>query len=154
MSSAIASIYSALASQSVTVDTKTPTVYSLAAIPKHVDTAILPCRLLLPMGNNPTGGDGFGFIAVGTSAKVNWQIVDLMLWEVEAQGLGIEDFAPDLVAYCGAYLDKMRTFKAPTSQSHLVSVNCAPGMYQYPSQLGKSYFGVLCTLTVEEALVG
>lgn len=154
MSSAIASIYSALAAKTVTVGTVTPTIYSLASIPHNAATAILPCRMLLPMGNNPTGGDGFRFIAMGSSAKVEWQVIDLLLWEASSQGRGIEDVAPDLLAYCGAYVDMLRTFTAPTAQSHLVSANCVPGMYQYPAGAGNSYFGVLCTLVVEEALVG
>ena len=152
--SQISAIYTALATQGVSVGSVTPTVYSLASLPAKVETAITPCRLLLPMGNNPTGGEGFGFVAIGTPARVNWRVVDLLLWEASEQGMGLGAAAPDLITYCGAYLDKMRSFKGPTSQSHLVSVNCVPGMYEYPSGSGNWYRGVLCTLEIEEFIVG
>lgn len=153
--SEINDIYDAL--EAITVTTtggKSPTVYNLDELPKSIDTARLPCRLLLPVGNNPGEGRDASFIAIGSAMTINWQITDLMLWQATGQGIGLPEFAPELVDYCGKYLDAMRTFKCPSSNSALESVNMTPGIYEWPMASGKYYSGVLCQLNIKEVASG
>ena len=153
--SEILSIYTALGAKIVTTTSGvTPTVYNLAQLPKSAETARLPARLLLPVGNNPGEGRDAAFIAIGTSMVVTWQIADLMLWEASEHGLGLPGFAQELVDYAGEYLDVMRTFKCPSTNSTLEMVTATPGVYEWPSMSGKSYSGVLCQLEILEHLHG
>jgi hypothetical protein len=150
----IRNIYNALEAVNVTDGSDTIVCYDLDELPKAIDTAILPCRLLLPVGNNPGEGREGVFIAVGTTMTINWQISDLMLWEASEQGRGLSEFAPELVSYCGRYLDAMRTFRQPYGSSALESVEMIPGMYEWPIGSGRYYSGVLCQLIIREALSG
>lgn len=152
--SAILDIYTALAAKTVTIGGVTPTVYSLASLPASAETAITPCRLLLPVGDSANEGREFGFIAIGTTVTVDWQIKDLLLWQSTGQGTGLSGFASDLVEYAGLYADMLRTFKAPSTQSNLQSANILPGVFEYPASSGRFYTGVLCTLTVHEVING
>jgi hypothetical protein len=149
--SAIADIYAALAAKSVTAASKTPTVYSLSTLKKSAETADLPMRLLLPFNGRGPARDG-QFISLGTLVGVTWRITDLCLWEPEAQTLGIAEVSPELIAYCGAYVDMLRTFRAPTAQSHLAGFTLAPDLYEWPKGSGRWYYGVECVLEIEEVL--
>lgn len=149
-------IYDAIEAKTVTTTSgKTPTVYNLDALPKSISTAILPCRLLLPIGNESGDGREGKFVAIGTSMTVDWQINDLMLWQSSQQGLGLEEFAPEIMDYCAKYMDMVRTLKAPTTtDTSLELVSVTPGMYEWPIGSGKWFSGVLCQLTIKEHLHG
>lgn len=153
--SVITNIYAALDAKSVsTTSGKTPTVYDLGELPESITTAQLPCRLLLPVGTVPGEGREGEFIAIGTGMTIVWQITDLMLWQASEQGLGLREFAPELVDYCGKYLDAMRTFKCPYQNSALERVSMIPGEYEWPRGSGRFYAGVLCQLTIREVVSG
>jgi hypothetical protein len=149
--SSITSIYAALAAVTVTTTSgKTPTVYDLDELPESISTAILPARLLIPVGSNPGEGRMAEFYAIGTQMTVNWQVNDLMLWQASEQGRGLQEFAPELVDYCGKYLDAMRAFRCPVSDTALTSLDMIPGIYEWPVSSGSFYSGVLCQLTIQE----
>jgi hypothetical protein len=149
--SSITSIYAALAAVTVTTTSgKTPTVYDLDELPESISTAILPARLLIPVGSNPGEGRMAEFYAIGTQMTVNWQVSDLMLWQASEQGRGLQEFAPELVDYCGKYLDAMRAFRCPVSDTALTSLDMIPGIYEWPVSSGNFYSGVLCQLTIQE----
>ena len=154
--SEITSIYTAL--EAVTVTTTggdTPTVYGLDDLKQSMESADMPCRLLLPVGDDTRGeGRDAQFVSIGTTMTVDWIVSDLMLWKATEQGLGLREFAPELVDYCGKYLDAMRSFKCPSSNSSLSGVSMIPGIYEWPSMSNKYYSGVLCQLTIHEVLNG
>lgn len=153
--SIISNIYDALAAKEVaTTSGKTPTVYNLDELPESITTAHLPCRLLLPIGGNPNEALDGQFIAIGTTVTVNWQVSDLMLWQASEQGLGLREFAPELVDYCGKYVDMMRTFKCPYTNSALEAFSVTPGEYEWPRGSGRFYAGVLAQLNIKEVLSG
>ena len=153
--SVILNVYDALAAKTVTTTSgATPTVYDLHQLPESVDTAILPARLLLPLGNQPGEGREANFMAIGTTMTVVWQINDLMLWEASERNIGLRGFAEELVDYCGKYLDMVRTFKCPYANTSLESVSVTPGEYEWPSGSGRFFPGVLCQLSVREVLSG
>jgi hypothetical protein len=154
--SVILSVYAALAAKTITTTSGvTPTAYDLDELPESVDTAILPCRLLLPLGTQPGDGREGEFIAIGTTMTVVWQLNDLMLWKASEQGLGLKDVADELVDYCGKYMDAMRTFKCPYgTTTSLESVSVTPGMYEWPVGGGRYFPGVLAQLSIREVLSG
>jgi hypothetical protein len=73
-----------------------------------------------------------------------------MLWQASEQGRGLQEFAPELVDYCGKYLDAMRAFRCPVSDTALTSLDMIPGIYEWPVSSGNFYSGVLCQLTIQE----
>lgn len=154
--SVITQVYNALSEVAVTTTGGvTPTVFDLDELPQSVSTAQLPCRLLLPVGNEPGEGREGTFIAVGTSMVIIWTINDLMLWQPINQGTGLKEFAPELVDYAGKYIDAMRTFgKCPYANTTLESVSISPGVYEWPASSGNNYAGVKCQLQIREVLSG
>ena len=155
MASQITNIYNALDAVTITVGSVTPTSYDLDELPESIHTAQLPCRLLLPVGNDNAGEGRDGeFIAIGTGITINWTIKDLLLWQVSEQGRGLSEFAPKLVEYCGKYADAMRSFKCPYANSALESFSMMPGMYEYPAGSGNWYAGVMCYLQIKEVISG
>jgi len=153
--SIITNIYAALAAKTITTTSGvTPTVYDLDELPENITTAHLPCRLLLPVGGYPAEGRDAEFIAIGTGVTINWQITDLMLWQASEQGIGLREFAPELVDYCGKYLDSMRTFKCPYTNSALESFSVMPGEFEWPRGSGRYYAGVICQLNIKEVASG
>lgn len=154
--SQITAVYAAIAGMTVTTTGgKTPTVYNLSSLMNSVETAHLPCRLMLPIGNNPGDGREGQYIAIGTTMTVDWQINDLMLWQTSQQGLGLQEFAPQLIDYCGKYMDAIRSVgKAPASNCTLTSISLTPGEYNWPAGSDKWFSGVLCQLTIHEVLNG
>lgn len=151
----ISDIYAALQALSVTMSDGTiPRAYGLAELPESINTAQLPCRLLLPVGNEPGEGREGSFIAIGTGMTIVWQVSDLMLWQASEQGLGLREFAPKIVEYAGKYLDAMRGFKCPYQDSSLDGVTIVPGEYEWPRGSGHFFSGVSCQLQIKEVVSG
>ena len=154
--SVITQVYDALSDVVVTTTGGvTPRTYDLHELPQSVSTAQLPCRLLLPVGNEPGEGREGTFIAIGTGMTIIWTINDLMLWQPINQGSGLKEFASELVDYAGKYIDAMRTFgKCPYADTTVESVSISPGIYEWPASGGTNYAGVMCQLQIREALSG
>lgn len=154
--SGIVQVYDSLSKVVVTTTSGiTPHAYDLDELLDSINTAQLPCRLLLPVGNEPGEGREGSHIAIGTAMTIVWQIKDLMLWQATEQGLGLKQFAPELVDYAGKYLDAMRAWgKCPYANTTLERVNIVPGEYEWPRMSGRFYAGVLCQLSVREVVSG
>ena len=153
--SALNAIYAALEDKTVTTTSgKTPVIYGLAELPESIATAHLPCRLLLPVGGTPGEGRDMNFIAIGTGVTIIWQLTDLMLWQASEQGIGLREFAPEIVDYAGKYLDMLRTFRCPYANTALESASMTPGEYEWPRGSGRFYAGVLCQLNIKEVASG
>ena len=154
--SAITNIYESLADLEISLtDGTTPYVYGLDELPESITTAILPCRLLLPVSSEPGDGRDGTHIAIGTAMSIIWQITDFMIWQPSEQGLGMREFAPKLIDYCGKYLDAMRAWgKCPSQNSTLEGVGITPGEYEWPRGSGKLYSGVICRLQIREVVSG
>lgn len=130
----------------------TPKVYNLGDLPDSMDTARLPCRLLLPLGNTPGEGRDGSFLGIGSSATIQWTVNDLMLWKASAQGVGLREVAEDLVDYAGKYAEAMKDFKCPAADMVLDSWVSTPGEFEWPRGSGRFYAGVACQLVITEAL--
>jgi hypothetical protein len=130
-------------------------VYNLDELPANPAASDLPCRLLLPFGAGDNEQNMIEFMSSERNAWVETRLVDMMLFRHVAQGEGIETAAPETVAYARLYV---RTFIAnryldDTNQIYITGGTAKPGIVEYPSQSGIFYHGVLCTLTVREAVI-
>ena len=104
--SQIRTIYSNLAAQSVTFTREngasvTVTARDLHQLPVSVNAADAPLRLVLPYSTDTEGRDG-AFASLDTIGRMDWYIVDLLLWKPGTLASGIAESAADLVRYQGA----------------------------------------------------
>lgn len=150
MSSQIEGIYNALVAMSITVDTKTPSVYGLTGLPNQVASADLPCRLILALGANAVAGSSTDFYTLGGHQNVVWTMSDLLLWLPAAQGQGVKQVAGALVRYAGKYVDAVKGKWFMVSGADVEDCKVEPGMYEYPVGSGNFYYGCLSRLTIRE----
>lgn len=120
-------------------------------------TASLPVRSLLPTESWGSEGSSLERISVGVvspGALMTWNVTDLMLHEAVGQDRGIMTVLPDLVLYCGAYVDMILTSAtgALASGMTMSGLSVAAGIYEYPLGSGNSFFGVECTSSWTELL--
>lgn len=161
----ILDIYDAFAAKDVTVagsvayQTITTNVKNLTELPEVADTAMLPLRLLLPLGTETEQDHSESFVSFGNNAltEMTWKITDLCLWRRVTDGIGLASVAPDLVKYTAAYMNMLRGFRYPTSQpdyndSIVVGARASRGAFEYPTGSGMWYHGVECVVTILELL--
>jgi hypothetical protein len=160
MSSSLVEVYALLAAMSVSYTdrsgaTATPHVFNLDTFPSNIQTAILPCRILFPIG---WGGQGMTLgIGPGTEADSTYTITDFFLLESGARGEGLFVQAPVLMRYVKAYADAISlkwqyASLNSVSQPLTVSVNIVPAEYNIPQGSDNWYYGVKCDLTISELL--
>lgn len=146
----LASIVTAIAGVSVTVSSTTPLTYepnhATRKIQAHYDTALLPCRLVLPFGAEFTAS-GRALTIGGTPKQIQWQPVDLLLWESVGQGRGVIDVMPVLAAYMDAYSTAIRASIAIATGAIVENWTMTPDVYTYGDA---QYWGVEVRLTVRE----
>lgn len=150
---AIVGIYAALAALDVKIGGTTVPVRNYDEQKKSVVSADTPIRLLLPLAPESEAREG-RFIAMGNLTRVTWQITDRMLFKPISQGKGINTAADDLVEYVNNYIEAIRSNRALTAQSHIVSYNFVATEIVYPDIQGTEFFGVDAILEIEEIVSG
>lgn len=161
--SQILAIYAALATRTVQVansiayGTKTPAIKNLHELPPTVESEQCPIRLLLPFGVIGTKAEGreHRFIAIGSTTKVGWQVVDLLLWRPVVEGLGLESVSADMVTYSAQYIKMFRENRTlGLGQVEMVGANFEMDAFEYPPDSGAWFWCVLVTLQINETLSG
>jgi hypothetical protein len=156
--SVLLSIYDDLEAMAITYLNKdsvstTANCLNLDEIPSSVETAMLPCRILLPVGQGASGSPNVAIVH-GAGVKATWNITDLFLLEAAARDAGLYIQAPVLMRYVVAYSEAMGVawqFKHGWNVESLsITASVIPGMYEYPSQSGTWFYGVKCDLQIEE----
>ena len=131
----------------------TANCFNLDEIPSSVQTAQLPCRILLPVGQGQGGAPNAQVLA-GAGIRATWQVTDLFLLEAAARDAGLYVQAPVLMRYVVAYTEAFgKEFQFAhgfSTESKSLSVSAIPGMYEYPAGSGSWFYGVKCDLTIEE----
>lgn len=140
-SSAVLSIYSALAGLTITGVKATRDLPDVKLVFAPKD---LPLRLLLPS----THGD-LSYIAIGTLNKVDWAIRDLCLWAPLTSGKGIEQFSEDMLQYVADYIAALKGLRNPTAQSVITQVGFQMGPVPWADT---DYWAVDTNLIVEEVM--
>jgi hypothetical protein len=149
--SAITSIYSAIAALTPTVSSDhMPKVQAFGLVDEILNSDELPMRKLQAFSNESEGE--MAFVALGHTIGVTWTIVDRFFYRIATQGTGWREFADELTKYCKSYIDILRTNRAPTSQSHVVSARFVPGVYTFPEGSNQKVAGVDAILTIDEVV--
>lgn len=152
--SSVTTIYANLAEKSVLYDGAAPRVFGLDDAPNAVESADVPCRILLA---GRTTESSFGFVAIGSMAAVEWTVLDLFLIAPSGQTRGLIDVSAPMLDYCGRYAEMLRSFRDAGITGGMCTLEAAridPGVYRYPADVGADYYGVLITLTIREVLSG
>jgi hypothetical protein len=156
--SILLTIYDDLEAMSVTYVDKSaasinPNCFNLDEIPSSVQTAQLPCRILLPIGQGQ-GGTPTAQILRGAGVQAQWTITDLFLCETAQRDAGIYILAPVLMRYVVAYAEALgkqfQFLHGWNVESLTISSSIVPGMYEYPAGSGTWFYGVKCDVTIEE----
>lgn len=130
-----------------------PTVYDLDEIPASVQTAQLPCRILLPIGQGQGGSPNVEILR-GAGVKAQWSVTDLFLLEAAARDAGLYVQAPVLMRYVVAFTEalgvKFQFVHGANTNSLTLSASVIPGMYEYPAGSGAWFYGVKADITIEE----
>lgn len=123
--------------------------YDFAATP-NTPTAKTPCRVLLPLGRDGSGGRSSTFIALNTLTETTWQLTDLFLWRPVAQGLSLANVGGDLLKYATAYREIVRGLRVPAKNFVVEQLDFEANVWTWPMNGNTDYFGVACTLTIKE----
>jgi hypothetical protein len=149
--SAITSIYSALAGLAPTYDSDvTVRVQSIGKVNEFAHTDDLPMRKLQAFQNE--SGSEMAFLALGTTVTVTWTVVDRFLMRHANQGAGWEEFADELTLYCASYINILKSNRALTCGSHVENVSFRPGIFTFPEGSAKRIAGVDVILTISEVI--
>lgn len=156
--SILLTIYDQLESMAVTYVNKdsvgtTPNVFDLNEIPASIETAHLPCRILLPVGQGQSGSPNVEILR-SPNVRANWNITDLFLLEAAARDAGLWVQAPVLMKYVVAYAEalalKFQFMSGSSVETFTISASIIPGMYEYPAGSQAWFYGVKCDLQIQE----
>lgn len=143
-------IYPAIGNMSVSLNSAVVDVFNLDALPNSIQTAHLPCRLLLPTNQMLTGRNAKP-ATFSTSGlwSVTWNVVDLVLLEAAGQTRGLLDVAGDIIEYQAAYLTALSAL-AIGGGITVEGAQLDPGVFAYPAGTASMFFGVQVTVNVKE----
>lgn len=148
MASLLTTIYATIAAQDITVNGQAVGCLDLAELRTSLESAVLPTRQLNPF--NARGGGGlqsFWTLQQGV-VTMDWLITDMLAWRAHAAGMGLEDIAPDLIAYTVEYVGLIKTLRGP--KWNVIGCQMQVLAYEYPLSSGRWWDGVICQLTVRE----
>jgi hypothetical protein len=150
MTSAIDSIYSAIAAWTPTFDSDLNVqVRGPSALSEVFNPLDCPTRMLSPLaaGSRATTAH----IALGKTVGMTWFIVDTLYMKPAAEGDTLKENGQAINTYIASYADTVRTHRAPTTQSAIKNVGFQAGVEQWPGGGdGVNYIIVKATLEVFE----
>lgn len=148
MASLLTTIYSTLAAQSITVNGTTVGCLDLSALRTSLQSAVLPTRMLNPF-NARGGGSLQSFWTLNDGVRtVDWLITDMLAWRAHAAGVGLEDIAPDLIAYTVQYAELLKALRTRTWNVTQCQIQVLA--YEWPLASNNWWDGVICQLTIRE----
>lgn len=150
MASNLSGIYTALAAWSFTVNSQTATALYGSTLKGSLGSADLPARLLLPVNGGLEGTNVQGITLSGGHGTATWQIDDLLLVQPVTQGRGIEQVAGALVTYMQQYASQIVSGRRLTSLATVINATPSSGVYEWPADSGKLYYGARMVLEVQE----
>lgn len=155
--SLLRTLYTNLAAVTFTYGGQAVQAFDLDELPQAVDSARLPCRLLLPFGALPNQGNSatpetFG---LASASDATWLLNDLLLGATYASGAGIASHAPNLVDYVTAYVEALihaQRYLGTNGAAEVRRVQPRIDVFNWPLDTDQKYFGVLSIVTVAELL--
>jgi hypothetical protein len=144
-------IYDAWAAVVITAASKTPTAYNCDELPSSIQTAHLPCRLLLPFDEEADGVE-FPALSLAGGLSAVWTLTELTLWEAVGQTTGIAQMGGELVQYAEAYANAIRDNRRLVRASPNATIEGARlerGVYSWGGGTAQ-FYGLKATLTIRE----
>jgi len=144
MSSQIEGIYTAIASFAPYYDTDVAVACRKPQELKDQKLDKGPVRMLFLPEDAPGA-----FVAMGTSLKNTWVIIDRLFYK-PTRLVHREDDNALMRDYIASYLDHIRSNRAPTAQSHIAEWSFSVRTDMTYGSNDTQWFGVDVTLTIEE----
>lgn len=146
--------YKAIEGTSIQLNGDTVRCRGLDNFQTVVNPANLPLRLLLPVGSNANGRNLSIISADHSGRAATWLIPELALLAPMTAGQGLEEYAGLLVDYVVAYEQAILDRRVDFANEGFLINNMAldTGLYEWPAESGKWYFGVRANLTVQELI--
>jgi len=119
-------------------------VRNLDEIKLAIRNADLPCRMLLPS----TEGD-FNFIGIGSLNSMTWTIRELVLWAPLSAGMGLKEYASDMISFIELYITELKELRNPTSQSDITGAAFTMGPIPWAEN---DYWAIDIVLTINEIM--
>ncbi len=101
---------------------------------------------------NPPGvsADYVAHIDLGPTMKIEWSVTDTFYFKPVGEMAALRRHSHDLVKYVASYTEAIRQNRSPSSQSHILEAYCYPDIYAWPEGSDNRFYGVQCSLTIEE----
>lgn len=148
MASVLTTIYATIAAQQITVNGTQVGCLDLAVLRNDLVSAVLPTRMLNPMSARG-GGSLQSFWTLGDGVRtVDWLITDMLAWRAYSAGIGLEDIAPDLIAYTVQYAELLKSLRG--NRWNVTQCQMQVLAYEWPLGSTRWWDGVICQLTVRE----
>lgn len=148
MASQLTSIYATIDAQAITVNGTAVGCLNLSELRADIVSAVLPTRMLVPFNAR---GDGSlqNFWTMGDGVRtVDWGIADILFWRAHAAGIGLDDIAPDLIAYKVQYAEILKALRGP--RWNVTGCQLQVLAFEWPLGSGRWWDGVVVQLTVRE----
>lgn len=148
MASLLTTIYATIAAQSITIGATAVGCLDLAQLRSGMESAVLPTRMLVPFNAR---GDGSlqSFWTLGDGVRtVDWGIADILFWRAAAAGVGLDDIAPDLIAYKVQYAELLKALRGP--RWNVIGCQLQVQAFEWPLGSGRWWDGVIGQLTIRE----
>lgn len=148
MASQLTTIYATIAAQQVTVNGTAVGCLDLSQLRTGMESAVLPTRMLNPF-NARGGGSLQSFWTLGDGVRtVDWLITDMLIWRAHAAGIGLDDIAPDLIAYTVQYAELLKSLRSRAW--NVTQCQMQVLAYEWPLGSTRWWDGVICQLTIRE----
>ena len=149
MTSALNEIYDAIASWEVYWDEDIPIgTREIQSMKAFTGTPEMPIRILNLIDPETSGADGF--VGLGRTKVVVWNIIDTLYIRPTAHGGQIRRSTPQLANYIKTYITAMQNDRSPTSQSWIEEMTWQLGTFEYPGS--ELCYGVKVNLEVHEVI--
>lgn len=148
MASVLTTIYATIAAQPITVGSTTVGCLDLSQLRSGMETAVMPTRMLVPFNAR---GDGSlqSFWTLGDGVRtIDWGIADILFWRAHAAGVGLDDIAPDLIAYKVQYAELLRSLRG--NRWNVVGCQLQVLAFEWPLGSARWWDGVIGQLTIRE----
>lgn len=148
MASLLTTIYATIDAQPITVNGTAVGCLNLSELRSGMESAVLPTRMLVPFNAR---GDGSlqTFWTLGDGVRtVDWGIADILFWRAHAAGVGLDDIAPDLIAYKVQYMELLKALRTRTW--NVIGCQLQVLAFEWPLGSGRWWDGVIGQLTIRE----
>lgn len=148
MASLLTTIYATIAAQQITVNGAQVGCLDLSQLRSGMESAVLPTRMLVPFNAR---GDGSlqSFWTLGDGVRtMDWGIADILFWRAHAAGIGLDDIAPDLIAYKVQYAELLKQLRTRTW--NVIGCQLQVLAFEWPLSSGRWWDGVIGQLTIRE----